>query len=511
MKLLIIIAVICFASRVFAQNVVQSGVCGGASSGGVFTTGSPCANPITGITLHDTVFACAVVQSGTLTPVVTETLNGVTPAVRVTVSSPTNPPSNAVLVDIVNAGFTTYTLSSKAGSGAVQQRILWAELGGLITAPFDQFGSFINNTILGGTLFGATTNGSLAAISEIAMQCGVASTNESSFGSPTTSGWSTVTQFNTGPSVLMSSANITGTAAVVGTNYAPLAAHSYSLSGIVTYQASAQATPTISATPTATSTGGPTPTATATATCTTAVATATPTPTATPACAASVAVVASSPVPFASPTSVITYTYPEAIVAGHWLGFNANVLGSANSIAIVSDTTNGNWHTSSACPNDNGDVEDEEWWFPLSQASSAGATTITVTFAVPVSGSITFADVSGVTTLDQIGQCNSGTDTTLQTGIVTPTNMGDFLWGGIAQTGSNTFGSIAPSQPTFSTTGGLGLPLEIPLYVTQNNFLTAQATVNVSGTAQDYAGQLLSFGVCAGGGGGSGVYSPPAY
>lgn len=508
MKVLIVIAIVCIASRVCAQSVVQSGVCAGASTAGVFTTGSPCADTITGVTLGDTIFACVVVQSGTLAPTVTETAHSATVNSRVSIPSTTNPPLNMALVDIVNAAETDYTLSSKAGSGAVAQRILWAEVGGLTTTPFDQVGQFINNAMLSTTLFGASTPAA-TAVSYIAMQCGVAPNNEASFGSPTTSGWSAVVQYNTGPSVLMSSADLTGEVPVVGTNYASMSSNAYSMSGIVNYIASAQATPTASATPTATSTGA-TATPTATATCTTQSATATPTATATPACVSPEAIVLSIPQPFATPTASITYTYPEAITAGDWLGFNANVLGSANSIAFVTDGTNGNWHSSSACPNFNGDVEDEIWWFPLSAASGAGDTTVTVTFAQPVAGSITFGHVTGVSGLDQIGQCNTGTDVTLPTGVVTPQNAGDFLWGGVAQTGSNTFSSISPSQPTFSTTGGLGAPLEVPLYVLQNNFVTAQATVNVTGSAQDFAAQILSFNVCAMGGS-SGVYTPPAY
>jgi hypothetical protein len=524
MKILVIVIVLCFASRAFAQTVVQSGTCTGASTAGVFTTAT-C--PITGVTAGDTIVAEVTGNSSTLgNAVVSETAVplgtcGSSGGCHSRISQlgiGQQPPIAMQVVDIVNASASNYTLSSKLGTGVTKQTWIWMEISGVTTTPFDQSGAIVNNGSVSTTLFGATTSGTLANVSEIAVEFGGTNNNESSFGSPTISGWSVPTNGTqvTAPSGVAATFDTASTAAVVGTNFSPLHISTYSIALIVTYIASTQATPTATATATATF-GTPTPTATATATASpTCTATpSTPTPTATPTAAACVvpAVLAyQTPVPFATPTMSQTFTYGNTITLGDSLMMNAALLAPAATIATVSDNVNGNWHPDvTGCGNLNNDIEDEIWRFPTSAAASASSLTVTITFAAPTAGNITFADAQGLTSTDAVGLCNTGSDTTLSTGLLVPNNVGGFIWGGIAQVGSNAFISIVPSNPTFTTAVGGNSPLNVPLWVPQNQFIIAQASILVMGTPMDYAGALVAYNVCAGSGGNGNVYSPPAY
>lgn len=278
------------------------------------------------------------------------------------------------------------------------------------------------------------------------------------------------------------------------------------------YTVSATPTPTSTATPSTTPTGVvQTPTATPTVSCNPSASptpTSTPTATPIPACPVPAVVATSFVVPIASPTTSVTFTYPYAISAGDWPIFNAGLNAPADWISKVIDNVNNiNWSNVPGCGHPNQDIEVEQWWYPRSIPASANTLTVTVNFQSAITGNITASKVSGITGLDQIGQCNTGTDVNLFTGIVPvpglspfPSILSDFIFGGIAQTGFNGFGSVQPTQPVFSALAVADMPLEVPLYVSQNQSATAQAEVTSSGTAQDYVGRLITFSACPSGG-----------
>jgi hypothetical protein len=198
-------------------------------------------------------------------------------------------------------------------------------------------------------------------------------------------------------------------------------------------------------------------------------------------------------------------------VWGHWLGLNAGVAGPSGAISSVTDNVNGAWTKDAACPNTNGDIENEIWRYTGSLPANAGALTVTVNFGTPDKANITFADIAGLATSgarDTVGACHQGSSQFPSTGVITPGTVGDFLWGGISQVNSLLV-SINPSNPTFSTMAGGSTPLEVPLYVLQNQFATAQATISVSGGSNDFAGQLTAYKVCPGNS--NNAYIPLAY
>lgn len=535
MRIIVIVALgifIATSAEATSLGIVQAGQCQGASVSGVFTTGGACAEPITGVTAGDTLWACITEYSGlaapSTQPVVTETQQSATVHSRTWMTQYGFQPVIGVnLVDIVNAPSGNLTLSSHMQgallNSAAPQTIIWAELGGVVAAPFDQLGININSSNGGTattTLPGATTAGTLADVVELAVECGMTNNNEASFGSPL-SGWTVPTNgtVTTVPAGVIASFVTNSTAAVVGTTFAPMTRASYTDTGIDTFiavnqtpQPTATATATATATPTATSTGATaTPTASATATCSPS-ATGTPSPTATPtACplpvAITTAISTSIPTPGGTPTTSITFTYPEAITLGHLLTYNAALAGPPGSTFSVSDNVNGNWSSPGRCPGPNGDIEDSIYHFLNSAAATAGSLTVTVNFSAPVNGNLTFLDVSGVAGLDTTGTCVPGNGTTISTGPLTSIHAGTFVWGGIAQVGSNTLGSITPSNPTFSTTGAGSGPFSLPLYVLNNQFYLAQASATVTGSAQNYAGLLISYLSCPAGN----TSNPPAY
>ena len=518
MRYAIVIVIILFvASRVRAQSVVAAGICTGSMSGGVFATsaGNCGAGGVPTIANSgDTLALCVAVNSGIAgVPTVTETAHSSTVNTRISLQSSTSPALIQWMGDIINAVAQTYTISAKSDNAVSKARIGWGDLTGVTTTPFDTSGGIQVNSTLSLTLLGVTS-GALAMNGEIAWECGVSLNTQTSF-TVTDSNWAIPTngQFNSSPSMVMASFVTSNTNPVVGTNFTQTS-NSQSLVGMTTYIASTQPTATPSATPTATPTG-PTPTVTATGTpsplpsCTS-TATATPTSTPTPiACSLPVAIAQATNVAIPTATASVSMTYPTSVTAGHLLVVLASLSGPSGLISLINDPTNGNWRSVPPCANGNNDIEGEIWHLTGSQAGSINPT---VTFTTPTSGNITFLDVAGIQTsgaLDTAGGCFVSTDTTLMTGTITPAVVGDFVVGLIAQNGTNTLNAILPGPPTFLTTAGATSPLNVPLYLLQDNFLTAQAVITVNGTAQDYAGQLVSFLACQQGGGG--IYSPPAY
>lgn len=521
MRILIIVLVVCFATRVCAQSVVAAGVCAGSASGGIFATsaGNCTVGGVPTITNPgDTLVIGVCINSGSAgIPTVTETAHSST--VNARPPQWQNASSPALILwtgDIVNAAAQTYTISAKSDNTAAKMRIAWADITGITATPFDQSGGVNINATASTTLLGATTGGALAQTTELAVEFACAPNNENSFGSPTNTNWAIPIggTSSAGPSTVIADAVTNGTAAVVGTNFATLSSATQSLVSILTYIGSAQATPT--ATATATASGSPTASATATPTASPScnpssspTPTATPTSTATPSCALPVVIAQATNVSIPTATASVTMTFGSSVVAGHLLAMNASIAGPASLIQGVSDNVNGDWRlTAPPCANPNGDIEDETWHFT---GSGAGSVTVTVNFNPPSSGNIAFVDVGGIQTsaaLDQVGTCNFSTDLTLSTGPITPAIVGDFVFGGISQVGTNIPTSILPGPPQFSAIAQAIAPLNVPLYLLQDNFLTAQASITVSGSAQDYAGVLVSFLACQQGGAG---YDPPGY
>jgi hypothetical protein len=243
-------------------------------------------------------------------------------------------------------------------------------------------------------------------------------------------------------------------------------------------------TPTLTTTPSSTITASLTPNPTDTPTPTVAItATDTPTPTDTP-------TISPSPTVSATPAPAIALVQQTAVNftnvstgsldtittnASDLMVLHVTSNGGMPSVASVSDSNGNTWSNSgSPCASSNNSLETETWYAPN---IAAGPTTVTVTFAQPVSFSAQLSEWTGAQTSYPLDSslCTTGSDQSPRSGLVAPLDGDELVMASCGQI-SNGVISAGPANGFTGLMSANGLPLQLVAYFAGNGANSSYST-----------------------------------